>query len=150
METEVKKPNYLNDREWKCLELYIKYQNARQAAEEAGYSRRSAAAQGSRLVNSEKGQRYLKKRYKQAGIENKTEIADASEILIYLTKTMRGELTDINQRTGCEQQAGLSIRTQAAGELAKRIMDNNVNNNITVTIIDDIPNTDIEDNIDEE
>ena len=116
----------------------------------AGYSKRSAASQGSRLVNSEKGQRYLKKRYKQAGIENKTEIADASEILIYLTKTMRGELTDINQRTGLEQRAGLSIRTQAAGELAKRIMDNNINNNITVTIIDDIPNTDIEDNIDEE
>lgn len=126
-----KKPENLTQKEFMCLELYIKYGNAKQAAEEAGYSKKTAGTQGCRLINSEKGQAYLAERLEDS--DNKA-IADANEVMEYLTSVMRGEIQD-----QFDIEPSLAERTKAAQELAKRLVDKSTPDT-SITIINDIPN----------
>lgn len=132
MEQRRPKPDYLNEREFTCLELFIKYGEKKRAGVEAGYSEKTACTQATRLINSKKGKRYLDERMMASDNEK---IADANEVMEYLTRVMRGEEQD---------QFGLEVsiqeRTRAAQELAKRLIDRTTDaGNSNVQIIVDIP-----------
>lgn len=120
-----KKPDYLSEREFNCLELYIRYGNKRKAGEEAGYSKKTAATQATRLINGIKGQRYLEERLSN---QDNEKIASSDEVMEYLTSVMRGEIND-----QFDLEPSLQERTKAATELAKRLID--VKDNISANNI---------------
>lgn len=129
------KPDYLSEREFKCLELYLQYGSKARAGKEAGYSEKTACTQATRLINGKKGKRYLSDRQQKMDNEK---IASSNEILEYLTKVMRGDINDITF-TGEERPCGIQERTRAATELAKRLCDSNDYGKVNVTILNDIP-----------
>ncbi len=126
-----KKPDYLTDKEFTCLELFIKYGNKTKAGIEAGYSKKTAAQQAARVINGKKGKRYLSDR--MASYDNE-KIASADEVMEYLTRVMRGE-----ERDQFDLDPSIADRIKAAQELAKRVIDNNTATTVSVQIIDDIP-----------
>ena len=99
----------------KFIDLYIELGNASQAVVDAGYKTKNPRQYANSL---------LTKTYIASEIEFRIErlqssrIADATEIMEYFSKVMRGEITD---QFGLE--ASLSERTKAAQELAKRQID---------------------------
>jgi phage terminase small subunit len=113
----------LSPKEDKFISLYIKLADAAQAAQQAGYSIR-ATIKNPDLAYKKRGQELLAKDYIQDEIRYRAqefrnaEIADTNEILRYLTGVMRGEIKD---QFGLD--APLGERTNAAKELAKRIID---------------------------
>lgn len=95
---------------------YLKYNNGAEAAKQAGYSEKSSTITARNLLSKNKFVvEYIYR--KQQELQTAT-IADAQEILQYLTDVMRGE---INDQFGLE--ASLAERTKAAQELAKRQID---------------------------
>ncbi|MCW6683045.1 terminase small subunit [Aerococcaceae bacterium NML160702] len=78
----------LNAKQKKFVNEYIKTANATRSALNAGYSAKSAASQGQRLLNNEKVSEAIKKRMEK--LERKA-IAEQEEILEYLTSLIRGE-----------------------------------------------------------
>lgn len=125
------KPDYLSDREFTCLELFIKYGNKTQAGKEAGYSEKTACTQATRLINSEKGKRYLDERMAETDNEK---IASANEVLEYFTRVMRNE-----EKDQFNLDAPLSERTKAAHELAIRLIDRNTDTVADVSISINLP-----------
>ncbi len=100
--------------EFKFISKYVELGDVNAAAKEAGYSLSGArAAMRKDYIIDEI-------RYKLDDLSNEN-IADAKEILEYLTSVMRGEVKD---QFGLD--APLSERTKAAQELAKRKIDNEV------------------------
>ena len=98
-----------------CQEYVANGYNVTQAAISAGYSEKTAAQIGSRLL------RHVKVKEEIGRLQKKTEkscIATAQEVMEYFTKVMNGEIKD---QFGLE--APLSERTRAAQELAKRTVD---------------------------
>jgi phage terminase small subunit len=97
-----------------CRE-YVKTGNGKQSAIKAGYSKKTAEITGSKLLRNPKvGQeidRLSKKREEKA-------IADAADVMVFLTKVMNGEILD---QFGLD--ASLNDRIKAAQELAKRTVD---------------------------
>ncbi|ELC8455783.1 terminase small subunit [Clostridium perfringens] len=75
----------------KFCDEYIKTGNATEAAINAGYSRSYANAQSYKLLDNVGIKNYIDERMKE--IED-TAIADAAEVLKYLTRVMRGEETE--------------------------------------------------------
>lgn len=128
-----KKPGYLTEKEFTCLELFLKYGNKTRAGVEAGYAKKSAAQQASRIINSKKGQKYIDDRLYE---EDSKKIASANEVMEYLTRVMRGE-----EKDQFDLEISIAERTKAAQELAKRIVDNNTSADIHVKIVDNIPTT---------
>ena len=113
-----------------CAE-YLRDLNATQAAIRAGYAESSARNQGSRLLQSAA----VRDRIAQLARENNNErIADAVEVMVYLTQVLRGEI-DANRG-----------QVRAAELLAKRyglLTNNNSTEKSTegavlVRIVDDI------------
>lgn len=111
----------LSPKEDRFISLYIKYADPMQAAMEAGYSIREG------VVNKDaqymkRGRQLLAKDYIQDEIAYRTEafrdsqIADAKEVMMYLTRVMRGQEKD---------QFGLDVsiadRNNAAKELNRRM-----------------------------
>lgn len=94
---------------------YLKYNNGAEAAKQAGYSEKSASITARNLLKNNFVGEYIYR--KQQELQSAT-IADAQEILQYLTDVMRGEIKD---QFGLE--ASLAERTKAAQELAKRQID---------------------------
>jgi len=78
----------LNDRQKRFCEEYIIDSNASQAAIRAGYSSRTANRVGPRLLKNPEVKKYLNQLMQEVRSEN---IADASEVLNYLTSVLRGE-----------------------------------------------------------
>lgn len=117
MEDEVKEINYnnLTLKQQKFIDFYIEKGNATEAAELAGYSKKTAKQIGSE--NLTKLDDYIKVRLKQ--LEDKR-IATADEVLKYFTSVMRGEVKD---QFGLE--ASLRDRNDAAKCLAQRHGINN-------------------------
>jgi phage terminase small subunit len=70
---------------------YLIDTNATQAAIRAGYSEKTAYSIGQRLLKDVEVAAYIKERAEQ--INNKT-IADATEVMRYLTSVLRGEETE--------------------------------------------------------
>ena len=130
-EKEAKK--YLNQRQIRFVQNYMKTNNITHSAIDAGYSPKTAHVQGCNLLKNTKVSAYIN------AINERLEsdkIADIEEVMQYLTSVMRGEKKD-----QFDLDPALSERTKAAGELAKRldVRARNLNVECAVTIIDDIP-----------
>lgn len=112
MENEVKEINYnnLTLKQQKFIDFYIEKGNATEAAELAGYSKKTAKQIGSE--NLSKLDSYIKVRLKQ--LEDRR-IASADEVLKYFTSVMRGETKD-----SFGLDASLRDRNDAAKCLAQR------------------------------
>lgn len=135
-EKEAKK--HLNQRQIRFAQEYMKTNNILHSAVKAGYSKRTAQSQGSRLLSNVKVSAYI------SAINERLEsdkIADIQEVMEYLTSVMRGEKKD-----QFDLDASLGDRTRAASELAKRldVRAKTVNVDCAVTIIDDIPDEELE------
>lgn len=130
-EKEAKK--YLNQRQVRFVQEYMKTNNVRQSAVVAGYSPNTAQAQGSRLLSNVNVQAYIQAINERLDSDK---IADIQEVMEYLTSVMRGEKKD-----QFDLDAALSERTKAASELAKRldVRARNLNIDCALTIVDDIP-----------
>lgn len=140
-EKEAKK--YLNQRQIRFVQNYMKTNNIYHSALDAGYSSKTAHVQGSRLLSNVKVSAYINAINERIESEK---IADIEEVMQYLTSVMRGEKKD-----QFDLEASLSDRTRAAGELAKRldVRAKNINVECAVNIIDDIPDdVEIEDDED--
>lgn len=105
-----------------CRE-WIKDGNGKQAAIRAGYSPKSATEQGSRLLS------YANVQNRIAELMSKMEskdIADAKEVMQFLTSMMRGEIKEevivgnYDATRTVEKQAPAKERNKAAELLAKR------------------------------
>jgi phage terminase small subunit len=99
----------------KFIDKYIETGNGKQSVIEAGYTCKNPAQMAQKLLNTPYINEEVRYRLEQAKDES---IADATEIMRYFTKVMRGE---INDQFGLD--APLSERTRAAQELAKRQID---------------------------
>jgi phage terminase small subunit len=115
-------------------DYYIETANATEAARLAGYKGKNLNRMACENMTKPYIREYIEQRLKQ--MENKR-IADAKEVLEYLTKVMRGEEKD---QFGLD--APLSERTKAAELIGKRyalFKDNvSIDANVGVSIIDDI------------
>ena len=136
----------MNDRqELFCLE-YIKGLNATQAAIRAGYSEKAATQTASRLLTYDN----VRARIDELFAEIKsTKIADAEEVLEYLTSVIRGEkdeeiitLNPLGEAVRTKKQIGGREQVKAAELLAKRygLLTDNVklNGAAPVQIVDDL------------
>ena len=135
-EKEAKK--HLNQRQIRFVQNYMKTNNITQSAIDAGYSPKTAHVQGCNLLKNPKVSAYIN------AINERLEsdkIADIQEVMEYLTSVMRGEKKD-----QFDMDASLGDRTRAASELAKRldVRAKTVNVDCAVTIIDDIPDEELE------
>jgi len=107
----------------KFINLYIKYSDPAQAAEEAGYmvrntrkdKRAAYARKGKELLMDDTIRNEIAARVEEV---RGAEIADATEVLVYLTRVMRGEVKD---QFGID--ASLQERTAAAKELNRRLRE---------------------------
>ncbi|MDF2537984.1 MAG: terminase [Herbinix sp.] len=91
---------------------YVKSGNATEAAIKAGYSKKTAKQIGAENLSKPYLRQYIDKRL--ADIESKR-IADAKEVMEYLTSVMRGE-----QKDAFDMDASLQDRTKAAELIGKR------------------------------
>ena len=96
----------------KFCEWYIKTGNATESALKAGYSKRTAARTGSENLHKPEIAGYISQR--MASQDAKL-VADANEVLTFLSSVMRGEQKD---QFGLD--AALTDRISAAKELMKR------------------------------
>ena len=135
-EKEAKK--HLNQRQIRFVQNYMKTNNITHSAIDAGYSKETAHVQGSNLLKNTKVFEYITAINERLESEK---IADIQEVMEYLTSVMRGEKKD-----QFDLDASLSDRTRAASELAKRldVRAKTVNVDCAVTIIDDIPDEELE------
>ena len=115
----------LHEKQKKFCEYYAQGNNVSESARLAGYSERTASEQGSRLLTDVRIKTYIqeltKDERKLKESETKSRIADAKEILEFLSSTMRGEVKD-----AFGLDPGLQDRIKAAVELAKRIVDTRI------------------------
>lgn len=128
----------LSPKEHKFISCYMTHFDEGRAAEEAGYSVRPSV-KNTKAYFKGKGKGLLAKDYIQKEINHRLEeiqshsVADANEIMQYFTSVMRGEVSD---QFGLD--APLAERTNAAKELAKRLIDlpskNNQDNEVHVVI----------------
>ena len=135
-EKEAKK--HLNQRQIRFVQNYMKTNNITHSAIDAGYSPKTAHVQGCNLLKNPKIFEYITAINERLESEK---IADIQEVMEYLTSVMRGEKKD-----QFDLDASLSDRTRAASELAKRldVRAKTVNVDCAVTIIDDIPDGELE------
>ena len=105
----------LTPNEAKFIDAYLTTGNGRQAVIDAGYKSKAPQAYAQQLLNKQYITEEINHRMELA---KQASIADATEIMQYLTSVMRGEVAD---QFGLE--ASLSERTKAAQELAKRQID---------------------------
>lgn len=116
-------------------DYYIECGNQTEAAKRAGYSKRTARVIGQENLLKPAISAYIAERQKQI---DDCRIADAAEILQYLTSVMRGEVKD---QFGLD--APLAERTKAAVELAKRKIDTDKKQEGGgITIVNNIPRPD--------
>lgn len=117
--------NDLNERQKKFADYVIKLgrSRAKEAAEIAGYSKKTASVQANQLLKNLKIKAYIEERIKTAAEPRERAeadrklVADGDEVLQFLTATMRGEVKD---QFGLDAQ--LKDRLAAAKEL-QRIID---------------------------
>ena len=100
----------LTEKQERFIDYYIETGNATEAAKKAGYSENTAKQIG--CENLAKLDSYIKKRLDE---KKDARIADADEVLRYLSKVMRGEEKD---QFGLD--ASLKDRNKAAELLGKR------------------------------
>lgn len=138
-------PRKLTERQRRFCEEYLIDGNASQAAIRAGYSKRSATVVSTTLMKNPQVQAYLKELLEKL---HSAKVADAQEVLEYLTSIMRGEQREQTlQLVGDGMQDITSIdvaakdRLKAAELLGKRygIFKENVGVTMdAVVIVDDL------------
>lgn len=139
------RPRKLTERQRRFCEEYLIDGNASQAAIRAGYSKRSATVVSTTLMKNPQVQAYLKELLEKL---HSAKVADAQEVLEYLTSVMRGEQSEQTlQLIGDGMQDITSIdvaakdRLKAAELLGKRygIFKENVGVTMdAVVIVDDL------------
>lgn len=147
----------LTEKQKAFCDYYIELGNATEAATKAGYSEKTARFIGAENLTKPNISEYIEERLKE--IENQR-IADAKEVMEYLTAVMRGEAEEevvVVESTGdytsearkIKKQVSVKERNKAAELLGKRyalFTDKvNIDGSVAVQIIDDI-----EDDADEE
>ena len=130
---EVEAKKLLNNRQIVFVQEYMKTNNITQSAISAGYSVKTAAAHGCRLLKQNNVRRYINAI--NEGWQS-CRIADIQEVMEYLTSVMRGE-----QKDQFDMDVSVQDRTRAASELARRldVQSKNINVDARVLIVDDIP-----------
>lgn len=78
----------MTDKQRRFADEYLVDTNATQAAIRAGYSQKTAYSQGQRLLKDVDVQNYIKSKAEEVQNEK---IADAKEVMEYLTSVLRGE-----------------------------------------------------------
>ena len=105
----------LTFREARFIDAYMKYADGEKAVEEAGYTCKNKAGKAKNLLSKD----YI---IDEIGYRNEIYasqlIADRDEVMQYFTAVMRGEIKD-----QFNLDAPLSERTNAAKELARRLID---------------------------
>lgn len=114
----------MNKRQRRFADEYLIDCNATQAAIRAGYSEKTAYSQGQRLLKKVEVQTYIEEQLEKIHNEK---IADATEVMMYLTSVMRGEQTEQTLRflgEGYQEIADIDItareRLKAAELIGKR------------------------------
>lgn len=102
----------LTPRQRAFCDEYLKCGNASEAARRVGYSEKSAFRAGIDNMQKPMLKKYIAERMKPT---QEKRIADADEVLLYLSCVMRGEIKD-----AFGLDASLQDRTKAAQELLKR------------------------------
>lgn len=143
----------LTEKQKRFCDYYIETGNATEAAIRAGYSQKTARFIGAENLTKPNIKSYIEQRLKELEDER---IADATEVLQYLTSVMRGEITEtryiaVYDKDGSfvEEREGpptVRDRNKAAELLAKRygLLNENMNINaeMAVKIVDDIDDED--------
>ncbi|HBF73729.1 MAG TPA: terminase small subunit [Lactobacillus sp.] len=117
----------LTVKQQKFADNYIKSGNATKSAIDAGYSRRTARSIGQENLTKPDIKSYIDKRMQQ--IEN-DKVADATEVLKYLTSVLRGETEETVVVGGpmgaesVEKPPDIKTRITAGKELLKRYPGN--------------------------
>ena len=136
----------LNQRQKMFADEYLVTGNVYQSAIKAGYSENYAKGNSIKLLENESIKNYLDERLKQ--IES-SKIADAAEVMRYLTSVMRNETKEevpvvVNQGDWSEVQmvqkdTSIKDRNKAAEMLAKRfgILTDKVSLEIAPVVIKD-------------
>ena len=136
---------HLNNKQLAFAQEYLHCNNITQSAIKAGYSKKTASAQGCYLLKLPKVVEYIEAVNERL---ESSKIADIQEVMEYLTSVMRGE-----EKDQFDLEPSLADRTKAATELCRRldVRAKNLNIECAVNIIDDIPDdAEIEDDLDEE
>lgn len=116
--------------------------NATDAARKSGYAEKTATQKAYTILDHPNVQAYIKDRMKE---HDSKMIADQEEVLLFLTKTMRGETVDYEDTVdGRMMKQFAKDRVKAAELLGKRYMlwTEKVQMEATVAsvmIVDDIP-----------
>jgi len=139
----------MNERQRKFADYYIETANATQSAIKAGYSKKYANTNASKLLQNTTISNYIQRRMEK---HRKKRIADQEEILQYLTSVIRGDAIGkekLGVGRGAEQIVDRKPTTQerirAAEQLGKRYgmwTDRHEVEHKLPTIIDDVPEKD--------
>lgn len=141
-------------RQKRFADEYLVDANATQAAIRAGYSEKTARSQGQRLLTKVDIKTYIEEQFEKIHNEK---IADAKEVMIYLTSVLRGEseseiVVVEGSGEGCSDARRMNKlpdereRLKAAELIGKRygmFTDKlNVEGSVPVVIIDDLDEDD--------
>ena len=122
----------LTEKQKRFIDYYIEFADAKKAAIEAGYSKKTAKQIGSE--NLTKLDHFIKIKLQE---KEDLRIASQDEVLKYLTKVMRGEEKD---QFGLD--ASLQDRTKCAELLGKRygifVEKKELSGGYTVELVDDV------------
>lgn len=136
----------LSVKQKRFADYYIETGNATEAAIKAGYSKKTARQIGEQNLKKPYIAEYIQARMAE---KDKKVIASQNEILEFLTKVMRGEITEetpIFAGEGFQHivEKGVSVkdRVKAAELLGKRYMmwteNKNIDANLQIQFIDDL------------
>lgn len=142
----------------KFVDFYVETGNATESAIRAGYSKRTAAVIGQENLRKPYIRKAIAARLKELESER---VADAKEVMQFLTSAMRGELQEevvVVEGTGSgfseartlHKQLSARDRLDAAKQLAKRYALDTPGNDSTepVIITDDVPDTEVKSHAD--
>lgn len=126
----------LNEKQKAFCEYYIQSLNATEAAKKAGYSEKTASSMGAENLRKPQIKLYIDELLAKMQSER---IADAEEVLQYLTDVMRGNVKD-----QFDLDPTIQDRTRAAELLGKRyklfVDKQEISGKVeAVTILNDIP-----------
>lgn len=130
----------LSEQQQKFVDEYIKDPNATQAAIRAGYSKKTAGSQGQRLLKNVEINSTIQK---QLDSMHKERIADAAEVMEFISATMRGETKSeelTNTGEVVDITPSIAQRLKAAELMGKRhaLFTDNVNMKTNANIEIDI------------
>ncbi len=126
----------MSEKQKAFCDYYLESLNATEAAKQAGYSEKTARSMGCENLTKPNIKEYIDLRLAEMEAHR---VADAEEVLQYLTRVMRGE-----ERDSFDMDPSLQDRTKAAELLGKRyrlfIDKQEISGTLEgVTIINDIP-----------